>query len=132
MCGFVRDRRGVVTLELTFAVAILSMLLFGALELSRAYSVKHAMDTGTYQAARYLSYNPTDLARAEAIVRDEMRLSLGGSLADQVSVSVTMPSSRFQSLLTVQATVPYAPLTTVPFVSLGSHTLVGRHSQTIE
>ncbi|TAK36109.1 MAG: pilus assembly protein [Chloroflexota bacterium] len=132
MSGFIRDRRGVATIELTFAVVILSMLLFGALELSRAYSVKHALGTGAYQAARYLSYNPTDHARAETIVRDEVRMSLGGGLADQVSIAVAMPSGNFQSVFTVEATVHYVPLTPVPFVSLGSRTLVGRHSQTIE
>ena len=132
MSGFSGDRRGVATMELTFAVAILSMLFFGALELSRAYSVKHSLDTGTYRAARYLSYNPEDLARAEAIVRDEVRGSLGGSLADQVTVSVEMPDASFQSAFTVQARAPYSPLTPIPFVTLGNRVLVGQHSQAIE
>ncbi len=132
MRGFWRDKRGVATIELTFALAILSMLFFGSLELSRAYSVEHSLDTGTYRAARYLSYNPNDLAGATAIVRDEVRNSLGGSLANQVQVSVDMPSASFQSVFTVRASVPYAPLTSVPFVTIGSRVLVGQHSQSIE
>ena len=132
MCGFLRDRRGVATIELTFAVIVMSMLFFGALELSRAYSVKHSLDTGTYRAARYLSYNPDDWAGAAAIVRDEVRSSLGASLASQTRVAVDMPSSAFQSVFTVRATVPYVPLTSIPFVALGTRPLTGQHSQTIE
>lgn len=132
MSGFFRDRRGVATIEMTFAVLIMAMLFFGALELSRAYAVKHSLDSGTYRAARYLSYKPDDLATATAIVRDEVRGGLGSSLADQVTVSVEMPSTSFQSVFTVRASVPYAPLTPIPFVALGSPTLAGQHSQTIE
>lgn len=132
MPGFWRDRRGVATIELTFAVVIMAVLLFGALELSRACSVKHSLDVGAYRAARYLSYKPEDLTGAMAIVRDEVRSSLGSSLADQVTVSVEMPSPSFQSVFTVRATVCYAPLTPIPFVNLGNRTLAGQHSQAVE
>lgn len=127
-----RDERGVAAVEAIFVLIILAMVFFGAIEFGRAYTVKHSLDAGVYRAARYLSLNPSDLATATSLVRNEVSLNLGSSLASQVSVSVNMPSSAFQSQFTVSASVPWTPLSPIPYLIVTGKTLSAAHTQTIE
>ena len=117
-------------METFFALIILTMLT--GVGTGRAYTIKHSLDAGAYQAARYLSLHPTDTATAISLVKNQVRSNLGSGVADAVQVTVSMPSSTFQSVFTVRATVAYIPAVRIPFVTTGATTLQSEYTQAIE
>jgi hypothetical protein len=80
------DRRGAYELiQFGVILPIFVIILYGSFELLKLISIRQSLDTGTYQAARYLSvyhryysdsrYNRTDVddtARAELLIRDSI------------------------------------------------------------
>ena len=126
-----RPHRGAASVETVFVVAILALLFFGAVEFARVISVKHALDVGTYRAARYLSLIPNDTPTATQMVRQEVQANvLGGGLASRVVVTVDMPSTVFQTAFTVTSQVAYQPV--VPFMLFAPKTLTVTHGQNVE
>lgn len=129
------DVRGQTVLEGLLVLIVLGMLLFGALEIGRAYAVRHSLDAGCWRAARYLSVHPGDQATAAQFVRDEVARNLGGDLAGRVTVT-TIPADTgwlgFQEEFTVRATAPWSPLTPIPFLPAGGATLAVEHTLAVE
>lgn len=120
---------GAVSVEMVFFLLIFSLTFFGAVEMARQISVKHALDVGTYRAARYLSLVPSDLATARRFVQAELDSNVLGG-AGSVQLSVNMPSQAFQAIFSVTAQVTYQP--TVPFIIFAPKVLSVTHSQSIE
>ncbi len=117
------------TVEMVFFLLIFAVTFFGAIEMAREVSVKHALDVGTYRATRYLSLVPSDIATARAMVQNELNANvLGGS--GTVQMSVDMPSQAFQSVFSVTGQVAYQPV--VPFIVFAPKTLSVTHSQSVE
>ena len=123
------DDRGAVSIEMVFFLLIFVVTFFGAIEMAREISVKHALDVGTYRAARYLSLVPSDPSTARNMIQLELdRNVLGG--AGSVQMSVDMPSTAFQTVFSVTAQVPYQPV--IPLMVFAPKTLQVVHSQSIE
>ncbi len=121
--------RGSVSIELVFFLLIFVVTFFGAVEMARAISVKHALDVGTYRAARYLSLVPSDQVTARNMIQTELdRNVLGG--AGSVQMTVDMPSQSFQTVFSVTAEVSYQPV--IPLMIFAPKTLRVVHSQSIE
>lgn len=127
-----KSERGSVSIETVFYIIIFAVTFFGGVELARGIALRHALDTGTWEAARYLSINPGDWAGADNVIRQSVSNSpLGSAYASQVSVSVNMPSSAFSSPFSVQASVPYR--VTIPLVgTLNQRTIQTEHTLRIE
>jgi len=120
---------GSVSIELVFFLLIFVVTFFGAVEMAREISVKHALDVGTYRAARYLSLVPSDQATARNMIQTELdRNVLGG--AGSVQMTVDMPSQAFQTVFSVTAEVSYQPV--IPLMIFAPKTLRVVHSQSIE
>ena len=120
---------GSVSVEMVFFLLIFVVAFFGAIEMAREVSVKHALDVGTYRAARYLSIVPNDPATARNMIQSELdRNVLGG--AGNVQMNVDMPSQTFQSIFSVTADIPYQPV--VPLIVFAPKVLRVTHSQSIE
>jgi len=120
---------GSVSIELLFFLLIFVVTFFGAVEMAREISVKHALDVGTYRAARYLSLVPSDQATARNMIQTELdRNVLGG--AGSVQMTVDMPSQAFQTVFSVTAEVSYQPV--IPLMIFAPKTLRVVHSQSIE
>jgi Flp pilus assembly protein TadG len=123
------DERGSVSVEMVFFLLIFVVAFFGAIEMAREVSVKHALDVGTYRAARYLSIVPNDQTAARNMIQVELdRNVLGG--AGSVVVMVDMPSQSFQTVFSVTAQVAYQPV--IPLMVFAPKTLQVIHSQSIE
>ena len=87
--ALVRDRRGAYDLiQFAMILPVFVVILYGSFEIFKLASVRQSLDTGTYQATRYLSvyhmyyyddgYNRTaadDTARAESLIWESMRAS---------------------------------------------------------
>jgi Flp pilus assembly protein TadG len=120
---------GSVSIEMVFFLLIFVVAFFGAVEMAREVSVKHALDVGTYRAARYLSIVPTDQVTARNMIQTELDSNvLGGSGSAQMIVD--MPSQAFQTVFSVTAQVPYQPV--IPLMVFAPKTLRVVHSQSIE
>jgi Flp pilus assembly protein TadG len=120
---------GSVSIEMVFFLLIFVVAFFGAVEMARMVSVKHALDVGTYRAARYLSMVPNDQATARNMIQTELdRNVLGG--AGNVQMTVEMPSQAFQTVFSVTAEVPYQPV--IPLMIFAPKTLRVVHSQSVE
>jgi hypothetical protein len=120
---------GSVSIEMLFFLLIFVVAFFGAVEMAREVSVKHALDVGTYRAARYLSIVPGDQMTARNMIQTELdRNVLGG--AGSVQMMVDMPSQSFQTVFNVTAEVPYHPV--IPLMIFAPKTLRVIHSQSIE
>ncbi|MBU0493647.1 MAG: pilus assembly protein [Chloroflexi bacterium] len=126
--------RGQAAIEVLFAILIVGLLIFGALEFGRAYAIRHSLDAGGWRAARYLSLYPDDLSTAVQLVRDEVMQNLGADLAAQVTVTVTPDPAGlgFQEAFTVHAECPWAPLTPIPLLIVTNKTLAVEHTLTVE
>jgi hypothetical protein len=112
-----------------FFLLIFVVAFFGAVEMAREVSVKHALDVGTYRAARYLSIVPGDQLTARNMIQTELdRNVLGG--AGNVVMTVDMPSQSFQTVFSVTAEVAYQPV--IPLMVFAPKTLRVVHSQSIE
>jgi len=121
--------RGSVSVEMVFFLLIFVVAFFGAVEMAREVSVKHALDVGTYRAARYLSIVPSDQVAARNMIQIELdRNVLGG--AGSVQMIVDMPSQAFQTVFSVTAEVPYQPV--ISLMVFAPKTLRVTHSQSIE
>jgi Flp pilus assembly protein TadG len=120
---------GSVSVEMVFFLLVFVVAFFGAVEMAREISVKHALDVGTYRAARYLSIVPSDQMTARNMIQTELdRNVLGG--AGSVQMTVDMPSQAFQTVFSVTAEVPYQPV--IPLMMFAPQTLRVVHSQSIE
>ncbi len=62
------DRRGTAAETLIY-IAIFVILLFGSVQIGRAFAIKDALDSGVSFAARQLSLNPAAWTEAQASVR---------------------------------------------------------------
>ena len=126
------SERGSVSIETVFYIIIFAVTFFGGVELARGIALRNALDTGTWEAARYLSVTPGDWAGADNIIRQSVSNSpLGSAYAPQVSVSVNMPSSAFSSPFSVRASVPFQA--TIPLVGgLTQRTIQTEHTLRIE
>src|SRR5574340_176670 len=79
-CHTSLDTLGAVSIEMVFFLLIFVVAFFGAVEMAREISVKHALDVGTYRAARYLSIVPTDQTTARKMIQTELDSNvLGGA-----------------------------------------------------
>lgn len=123
------QERGTASVEMVFVLLIFSVLFFGALELAREVAVKHALDVGTYRAARYLSLVPQDETTARNLIQTELDANVLGR-AGSVTMQVEMPSPTFQTEFRVIAQVPYQPL--IPLLWFAPKTLRVIHAQSIE
>ncbi len=82
------DRRGTAAETLLY-IAVCVILLFGSVEIGRAFAIKDALDTGVSFAARQLSLNPAAWSDAEASVRGEVDGNfLGAGLGSQVTLTL--------------------------------------------
>ncbi len=82
------DRRGTAAETLLY-IAVFVILLFGSVEIGRAFAIKDALDTGVSFAARQLSLNPAAWSDAEASVRGEVDGNfLGAGLGSQVTLTL--------------------------------------------
>lgn len=120
---------GAVSIEMVFFLVIFVVTFFGAVEMARAISVKHALDVGTYRAARYLSLVPSDQAMARHMIQSELDANVLGG-AGSVLMTVDMPSQSFQTVFSVTAQVPYQPV--IPLMLFTPKTLRVTHAQSIE
>ncbi len=120
---------GSVSIEMVFFLLIFVVAFFGAVEMAREVSVKHALDVGTYRAARYLSIVPSDQTTARNMIQTELNSNVLGG-AGSVVMNVDMPSQSFQTVFSVTAEVPYQPV--IPLMIFAPKTLRVIHSQSIE
>ena len=132
MLGFWREKKGQVTVEVTFFILFFVIMFLGAFELGRALSIKHSMDVGCFKAARYLSFNTAATATARQMVRDEVDNNLlAGGYGTHITVTINFPSGTdFQNPLIVGAALDYQAL--IPLLPLPGVTLTAQHSQRIE
>ncbi|CAG0966552.1 hypothetical protein ANRL3_01219 [Anaerolineae bacterium] len=120
---------GSVSVEMVFFLLIFVVAFFGAIEMAREVSVKHALDVGTYRAARYLSIVPNDQATARNMIQSELDNNVLGG-AGSVVMNVDMPSQTFQTVFSVTAEVAYQPV--IPLMIFAPKALRVIHSQSIE
>ncbi len=121
--------RGSVSIEMVFFLLIFVVTFFGATEMAREVSVKHALDVGTYRAARYLSLVPSDQATAQNMIQTELDHNVLGG-AGTVQMTVDMPSPAFQTIFSVTAEVSYQPV--APLMIFAPKSLRVTHSQSVE
>jgi Flp pilus assembly protein TadG len=121
--------RGSVSVEMVFFLLIFVVAFFGAVEMAREVSVKHALDVGTYRAARYLSIVPSDQLTARNMIQTELDSNVLGG-AGNVQMTVDMPSQSFQTVFSVTTEVAYQPV--IPLMIFAPKTLRVVHSQSIE
>ncbi len=82
------DRRGTAAETLIY-IAIFVILLFGSVQIGRAFAIKDALDSGVSFAARQLSLNPAAWTEAQASVRAEVDGNfLGAGLGSQVTLTL--------------------------------------------
>lgn len=120
---------GSASIEMVFFLLIFIVAFFGAMELAREVSVKHALDIGTYRAARYLSLVPSDQMTAHNLIQIELDHNVLGG-AGNVQMTVEMPNQSFQTVFSVTAQVPYQPV--IPLMVFAPKTLRVIHVQSIE
>lgn len=124
--------RGSASTELIVLLPVLLLLLFGALEMARAASLRVALGDGAWRAARYLSItDPYGDAQAVAAVRESVaRNALGGDPAS-VNVFISDDGGRsFGHVVRVRAETEFCPL--VPFLTRGCVILRAEHALMVE
>jgi Flp pilus assembly protein TadG len=125
-----RERGGLST-EFLILLPVMLLLLFGALELGRAASLRMALGDGAWRAARYLSiHSPYDDAGARDIVLNTVQANaLGG--AQNITVTVTDDGGRsFGHTICVRAESPYCP--SIPFLTPECLLLRAEHCLMVE
>ena len=123
------SEQGIASAEMVFFLLIFVLAFFGAVEIAREISVKHALDVGTYRAARQLSIVPGDTNTARKMIQSELDGNVLGR-AGTVQMTVDMPCSTFQCLFSVTAQVPYQPI--IPLMVFAPKTLSVVHAQSVE
>lgn len=138
----VRSQRGQAALELLLALLILVPLLFGALELARGVTLRHALDSGVGVAVRALSLTPDEWGRAQTLVQDALDNNLlgvdgtgaltlqaynsaGGSLSP-----AGLSALAFGETFCLEARADFTPL--LPLVGGQTVSMRARHCATME
>ena len=104
------DSRGTSTLELVLVLPVMLFVIFGGIELSRAWFTLNLLTTAAREGARIGTVtNP--FSSANAVVRMQQILDSGGLTDGARTVAVTCPSPCAPNSV-VQAQVSY-PFTTV-------------------
>lgn len=122
-------QRGSTSIEMVFFLLIFALTFFGAVEMARLISVKHALDVGTYRATRYLSIVPHDQATARQMIQTELQRNVLG-WSGTLQVTVQMSCTTFQCPFDVTAQATYRPV--IPFMFFLPKTLSVTHTQNIE
>ncbi len=103
------------TLEMLVVLIVLVPLLFGGIELARAISLRHSLDSGAFTAARVISLTPDDLTTARSIVQDSVTQNVfaGGNIANANYGTVTWDTCPNGHVLGCRfiytATIDYTP-----------------------
>lgn len=120
-----KNERGIISIEYIFIAAMSIVLIFGALELSRAAMLKHALGVGAWTSARHLSLNPWDEAIADGLARQAVAGSImgGNPAAATVTFSFSDPGRSFGTEITVRVEMSYQAL--VPFMNLAPRMMAG-------
>ena len=136
------DRRGIGAVELLFVVLLLSLLLFGAVEIGRVISLKHSLDVGVARAARGLSISPDRWDWAQTVVKDEVDDNmLGSGYGDQVSFTLkdgnkaAISAAHLNAMSFGQEFYLYAEAPfelSIPFMSTEDLTVSSQHGGHIE
>ena len=88
------DERGVVLVQTLLILPILILVVFGGYTVWKVVSVKHSLHSGTYQATRYLCFNPVDPldpGKWEEVVDEIVVREVGNNrLADGASLLPTV------------------------------------------
>jgi hypothetical protein len=127
-----KSERGIVSIEYIFVVALSILLIMGALELSRAAMLKHALGVGAWTAARHLSLNPWDEAGADSLARQAIAGSImgGDPSAARMVLGFSDSSRRFGSEVAVRVEADYQAV--IPFMRLAPRTMVGESVVLVE
>lgn len=120
-----KNERGIISIEYIFIAAMSIVLIFGALELSRAAMLKHALGVGAWTAARHLSLNPWDEAIADGLARQAIAGSIMGGNPGTATVTFIFSNGArsFGSEVTVRVEMGYRAL--VPFMNLAPRIMAG-------
>jgi hypothetical protein len=120
-----KNERGIISIEYIFIAAMSIVLVFGALELSRAAMLKHALGVGAWTAARHLSLDPWDETGAENLARQAIAGSIMGGNPGAAAVTFIFSNGArsFGSEVTVRVEMGYQAL--VPFMNLAPRTMAG-------
>jgi Flp pilus assembly protein TadG len=110
--SFLRDDRGLATLEATLMIAVLVPLFFSILEFGAALERWLAQDAATVQAARYAGEVGGDFPEVRSLLADQLR----ASGIDPAVTTVTIEPARVGWREPVRVSVASEQRVAIPFL----------------
>jgi Flp pilus assembly protein TadG len=134
------SNKGQASVEALLVLMILSLLIFGGIELSRGVAVRQALDSGSGAAARALSLDPSQWSFASGLVQQSVNQNvMGGGPSISVQIYDTANTSRssawlsgspFGTVFILEASAPFQ--TDIPFLPNQAITIRVRHWGIVE
>lgn len=119
-----RDRSGAAAVEFAITTMTFLILVMGMVDLGRMFSAQHALDLGVIKAVRYavvhganasVPSSSSNTTAVQSAFTAAVTPVLGATAAQSCTVSVTYASSSNApgSQVTVQASYPWTPITSI-------------------
>lgn len=126
--------------ELLLVLMILTLVIFGGIELSRGVALRQALDSGTAAAVRALSLNPAETSFAQGLVQSGVEENvIGGEAPARLQIydaagnlrsSAWLSGSPFGTSFILEGSAPFQPV--IPFLPDSSYTIRVRHWGIVE
>ena len=110
-------QNGQASIEALLMLMLLSLLIFGGIELSRGVAIRQALDSGTGAAVRALSLDPTQWSFASGVVQQEIHQNVMGAgpaitvqvydSANTLRSSAWLSGSPFGTSFILEASAPF-------------------------
>lgn len=135
-----QDARGQASVEALIVLALLGLLIFGGIELSRGVAIRQALDSGTGAAVRALSLDPGQWGFATNVIQhsvDQNMMGAGPAVSVQVydaannaRSSAWLSGSPFGTAFVLEASAPFQA--DIPFLPASAITIRVRHWGIVE
>jgi hypothetical protein len=113
--------RGATLVQWMLVLPIFLMIVVGGYEIWRAQSVRESLRSGTYEATRYLSFNPNEsnwigVVRDDFVVPELINNNLVmPEMANEVIIIASPPALECGETFTIRTEMPWRAV--IPFIS---------------
>ena len=134
------DTAGQASVEALLVLALLGLLIFGGIELSRGVAIRQSLDSGAGAAVRALSLDPGQWSFATNVIQQSVEQNMMGAgptvsvqvydAANNARSSAWLSGSPFGTAFVLEASAPFQA--DIPFLPASAVTIRVRHWGIVE
>ncbi len=126
-----RNRSGVAAVEFAIVAPVFVLFVMGMVEVSRGLMVQEVVTNAAREGARQAVLDSSTTSSVQTVVKNY--LTAANIASSNATITVSIPSTRYNNFATVTVSVPYSKVSWVPVPQfLGSVTLTATSTMRCE